>query len=95
MFNTLYIIYNIKTLFAGIAAFNNKWYDCTTWSKRANEVQAIINPGSGDFDQVARVYFVQYHLHVQLLEASKYCESRGVALKGDLPIGVTRCSQVR
>lgn len=44
--------------------------------------------------QVARVYFTQYHLHLQLLEASKYAESLGVALKGDLPIGVTRCSQV-
>lgn len=35
------------------AAFNNKWYDCTTWSKRASEVQALIDPGSADFDQVA------------------------------------------
>jgi 4-alpha-glucanotransferase len=74
-------------------SFNNKWFDCTTWSKRASEVQSIINSGSPDYDQVARVYFVQYHLHVQLLEASKYAESLGIAIKGDLPIGVTRCSQ--
>ena len=33
-------------------SFNNKWYDCTTWSKRASEVQALIDPGSPDFDQV-------------------------------------------
>lgn len=47
---------------------------------------------SSDFGIVARTYFVQYHLHLQLLEASKYAEEHGVALKGDLPIGVTRCS---
>jgi len=74
-------------------SFNNKWFDCTTWSKRASEVESIVNSGSPDYDQVARVYFVQYHLHLQLLEASKYCESLGIAVKGDLPIGVTRCSQ--
>ena len=74
-------------------SFNNKWFDCTTWSKRASEVQSIINSGSPDYNQVVRVYFVQYHLHVQLLEASKYAESLGIAVKGDLPIGVTRCSQ--
>ena len=42
---------------------------------------------------MARVYFEQYHLHLQLLDASEYSAQRGVALKGDLPIGVTRCSQ--
>ena len=38
------------------------------------------------------IYFVQYHLHVQLLAAAKYARSKGVALKGDLPIGVNRDS---
>ena len=36
-------------------------------------------------------YFVQYHLHRQLKEASEYARSKGVILKGDLPIGVSRC----
>ena len=36
--------------------------------------------------------FVQYHLHVQLLEARDYARSRGVMFKGDLPIGVGRTS---
>lgn len=34
-------------------------------------------------------FFLQYHLHRQLLEAADYCRSRGVALKGDIPIGVS------
>ena len=36
--------------------------------------------------------FVQYHLHVQLLEARDYARSKGVIFKGDLPIGVSRTS---
>ena len=33
-------------------------------------------------------WFVQYHLHRQLRTAADYVRSTGVALKGDLPIGV-------
>ena len=34
------------------------------------------------------VYFVQYTLHHQLKSAADYARSKGIALKGDLPIGV-------
>ncbi|MBR5729724.1 MAG: 4-alpha-glucanotransferase [Prevotella sp.] len=37
-------------------------------------------------------YFVQYHLHSQFLDAANYARSKGVSLKGDLPIGVCRDS---
>lgn len=33
-------------------------------------------------------YFIQYYLHRQLREVVDYAISRGVGLKGDLPIGV-------
>ncbi len=36
--------------------------------------------------------FVQYHLHVQLLDVRKYAQAHGVILKGDLPIGISRTS---
>ena len=36
--------------------------------------------------------FVQYHLHLQLKAAADYARSKGVSLKGDLPIGVNRDS---
>lgn len=35
---------------------------------------------------------MQYHLHTQLSEVCAYARSRGVVLKGDLPIGVSRTS---
>lgn len=34
--------------------------------------------------------FLQYHAHKQMLEAKEYAHSKGVALKGDIPIGVAR-----
>ena len=36
--------------------------------------------------------FVQYLLHVQLKSVSEYARSKGVILKGDIPIGISPCS---
>lgn len=36
--------------------------------------------------------YVQYHLHTQLTEVSAYARRRGIVLKGDLPIGISRTS---
>lgn len=36
------------------------------------------------------IYYIQYHLHMQLMAAADYARSHGVVLKGDLPIGVNR-----
>ena len=38
------------------------------------------------------IYFVQYLLHTQLKAAADYARSKGIVLKGDLPIGVNRDS---
>lgn len=46
---------------------------------------ALANTG-GDFMFHA---WLQYHLHCQLLDACRYARSRGVAVKGDIPIGVS------
>jgi 4-alpha-glucanotransferase len=35
-------------------------------------------------------YFLQYHLHRQLKEATEYIHSQGIILKGDIAIGVSR-----
>jgi 4-alpha-glucanotransferase len=36
------------------------------------------------------IFFVQYHLHCQLKSAADYARSKGIVLKGDVPIGVNR-----
>lgn len=42
--------------------------------------------------EVDYVCWLQYHLHKQLSFVREYAHSRGVALKGDIPIGVSACS---
>ena len=36
--------------------------------------------------------YIQYHLHLQLKRAADHARSKGIVLKGDLPIGVNRTS---
>ena len=40
------------------------------------------------FSSVDVVYYVQYHLHIQLKSAADYARSKGIFIKGDVPIGV-------
>lgn len=42
--------------------------------------------------EVALHYFIQFHLHIQLKKAVDYAHSRGIVLKGDIPIGISRTS---
>ncbi len=37
-------------------------------------------------------FFVQYHLHLQLQEATAYAHQNGIIVKGDIPIGIYRNS---
>eukprot|EP00741_Cyanophora_paradoxa_P021192 tig00000237_g20453.t1 len=43
-------------------------------------------------DDVTFYYWVQYHLHRQLQDASSYAKTKRIGLKGDLPIGCSRFS---
>lgn len=48
----------------------------------------MATPGGPDFDDLRFHWFVQFHLHKQLNMAAGHVRNRGIALKGDLPIGV-------
>lgn len=50
------------------------------------------NPKSKSYKEIRKHLFIQYHLHKQLSEVKRYANSIGILLKGDLPIGVNRCS---
>ena len=45
-----------------------------------------------DYDEFGLFFFTQFHLDKQLREAVAYARSKGVVLKGDLPIGIYRHS---
>lgn len=56
------------------------------------KIDELCMPGTAWYGQIALHYYVQYWLHVQLLSASTYAREQGVVLKGDIPIGISRCS---
>jgi len=65
-----------------------QWPSLSSYDPAAVEVMA--KPGSREYDELAFHFFIQYHLHLQLQQASDYAHQRGVILKGDIPIGVYR-----
>ncbi len=65
----------------------NKWGDDAIYS-----TELLESYKSEKQIELGYYYFVQYHLHCQLLEAREYAMMKGVAFKGDIPIGVSRTS---
>lgn len=59
---------------------------------RKNDIEELCAPGNFHYREIALHYFLQYHLHLQLSDASGYIRKRGVVLKGDIPIGISRNS---
>lgn len=55
-------------------------------------LKRYFNPKSKSYKEVRKHLFIQYHLHKQLSEVKRYANKNGILLKGDLPIGVNRCS---
>lgn len=58
----------------------------------AEEIEKMCQPETVDYPHIALYFYIQYHLHLQLLAATKYAREHGVALKGDIPIGISRNS---
>lgn len=65
-----------------------KWKTHSVYNEE--EIQRLVSPKSKLFVQIAFHYFVQYHLHLQLKEAAGYAHKKGIAFKGDIPIGIYR-----
>ncbi|MBQ9184514.1 MAG: 4-alpha-glucanotransferase [Bacteroidales bacterium] len=67
--------------------------DFSKWGKMANySPKAVAKWAREHQEEVGYHYFVQFHLDKQLKEVVAYAHSKGVALKGDLPIGISRTS---
>ena len=56
------------------------------------DIDKLCAPGSSCFEEIGFYFFVQYHLHLQLKEATNYARKKGVVVKGDIPIGISRHS---
>lgn len=55
-------------------------------------IESLFDPTSPSYADVAIHLFLQYHLHIQLSQASNYARTSGVIFKGDIPIGISRTS---
>ena len=58
----------------------------------AQDIEKMCQPESVDYPHIALYFYIQFHLHLQLVAATKYAREHGVALKGDIPIGISRNS---
>lgn len=54
------------------------------------EIDALAARGSEAFTDIGLHYFIQYHLHLQLQEATAYAHANEIIVKGDIAIGVYR-----
>ncbi|MCH3995243.1 4-alpha-glucanotransferase [Prevotella cerevisiae] len=66
----------------------SKWHGHTTWNEK--EWERVSDCGSECRDQLSFWFFVQYILDSQMKDVHRYARSKGVILKGDIPIGVNR-----
>lgn len=67
-----------------------KWRSNNVYDE--NAIQRLVSPSQKHYDDIAVHYFIQYHLHLQLKEATAYAHKKGIIVKGDIPIGIYRNS---
>lgn len=71
----------------GTADFS-RWPDHHSFDE--SERNALSSPQATAFKQVAFYYYTQFILSTQMAATHNYARSKGVILKGDIPIGVNR-----
>ena len=73
-----------------------KTADFSTWKTNPvydeSVIQELVSPVQKHYNEIAIHYFTQYHLHLQLKEATEYAHKNGIIIKGDIPIGICRDS---
>ncbi len=64
-----------------------KWATYSLYNK--TDIEAFSAPTTEHYPEIALFYFLQYHLHKQLVEVHDYARANGIGFKGDIPIGVS------
>ena len=70
--------------------FVGQWENYNLYNR--SEIEELSSPDSKFHSEIALHYFLQYHLHLQLVDAHDYARANGVVFKGDIPIGVSPLS---
>ena len=68
----------------------SQWPEHQTYE--AKTIAAMCSPESECYEAIAYYYYIQYNLHIQLLDAGDYARQKGIIFKGDIPIGISRNS---
>ncbi|MEX1115245.1 MAG: 4-alpha-glucanotransferase [Akkermansiaceae bacterium] len=84
-----YAVFCVKRDHFGTAEFS-RWEDWAAYDE--SRVQAVAEPSHPDWPEVAYHIWLQYELDRQLADAVAHLHDKGLALKGDLPIGIDRQS---
>lgn len=84
-----YAVFSYLREINGTADFS-KWGEWSTYDDQKAEL--MIGEQCGDYDRVAIYMYLQYYLDKQLRGARAEAAAAGVALKGDIPIGICRHS---
>ena len=66
----------------------SRWEDFSVYKTEVTE--SYFTSGSKYFNNVMFYCFMQYHLHLQFSSAIECLHDMGIALKGDIPIGINR-----
>lgn len=68
----------------------SQWAQLSVFDREA--LETFCDAKAEHFEHIEVHYFIQYHAHLQLLEAANYAREHGVVIKGDIPIGIYRYS---
>ena len=63
---------------------------CSVFSEKI--VKKLMEPSGSLSENIYFYIYLQYHLYKQMCRTKEYDQSKGVAIKGDIPIGIARCS---
>jgi len=66
------------------------WGEYNRYDKDA--IEKFCQPNKKHYPEIALYYYLQFHLHKQLTEVKGYAYSKGIVLKGDIPIGISKTS---
>lgn len=84
-----YAVFCVKRDHFGTADFS-RWEDWAVYDEE--KVNALVDPAHPDFPEVVYHIWLQHELDQQLADAVRHLHAKGLALKGDLPIGIDRQS---
>ena len=86
------------TPYAAYSHLRDKYRTCNFlfWQEYSRYSREVIKnfclPDKIHYPEIALYYYLQFHLHKQLSEVREYAYSKGVVLKGDIPIGISKTS---